>query len=648
MTEPSFSRRNLELLWNDMRLVVLDTETLWESGTALPDDAEEETSASIEAVLAGSGPIRLNPASKRIRFLEHKMIEAAGLVSTSHGEGEDRAVEVRLGIGQAVAAETDKHDGRYRAISIALVEVEHGRVRRQLHHYVNPGVPVDPKTFEIHHIGADKLASAPPFPRVAPKILEWLLPASERETVVLVAHNAPYDLGVLQTEFALMDRALPDLPVLDTMGPIIANVGLAHEGGSLDALLAHLGLANADKHAALGDAKATAEAAIAIFRAAAEHGFGSIIELLDAAGNRRSANATPPARIRDKERRPAILVPPGHVATHAVLKAKPTKAQIAAFVVMADGCGAVRCPELGEGHEALVRACQAPPQITLSALLDALDARCRANDGPGANTIIGAIATLYEQHCPMPAARDFSGTYPLRRRETIAVYHRATNAVSRLAECGASSCPVCAEGRACPRYELVRAVAPAVLDPKWQDGRLTRQTITMAWLREDQTGGWFYHRQDHASSGPAFARGGAPAGQVLADAATAALLRQYAARGEDGERVSQARQQIGRVLALGCADPSLIELDAGYLAAPGREDDLTAAINECDAAIANRPTHGDAAWASLEAARDLFVGRLNRIQERRIITPDGEIIPVRRHHPGASARRTRPLRFVVS
>ena len=651
MSEPAaFSRRNLELLWNDVRLVVLDTETLWESGMALPDGIEQETKAAIEAVRAGSAAVRLAPATKRVRFLEHKMIEAAGLTSVSEGDGDGRAVEVRPGAGVAVVeskTETDKHEGRYRVIEIALVEVERGKVRRTLHRYANPGVPIDPKTFEVHQIKASTLAQAPAFPKIAPEILERLLPA-EHETVVIVAHNARYDLGVLETEFALMERTLPDLPVLDTMGPIIAQVGFAPDGDGLNALLDYLEITNAKEHGALEDATATAEATIAIFRAAAERGFGSVIELLDAAGNKRSANAAPPGRIRDRDRRIEIVVPASHIATHQVLRAKPTKAQIAAFVAMADGCGAARCPDLGDGYESLVRACAAPPQVTLAALLDALDARCRANDGAGANTIIGAIAALYEQHCPMPAARDFSGTYPLRRRETIAAYHRATKAASGLGECSrVRSCRACAEGRPCPRDELLRSVAPAVLDPKWEKGRLTRETMTTAWLRDDETAGWFYHRQDHGSSGAMFARGGPPAGPLLADAATAALLRHYGNRGDDGERVAQARQQLARVLALGCADPSLIELDATYIAAPGRVADLDAALAQCDAALANRPQVGDSGWASLAATRALLAGRRDRFGKRRVITEDGEVLVVKPHHPGANAHRTRPLRFAV-
>lgn len=167
----------------------------------------------------------------------------------------------------------------------------------------------------------------------------------------------------------------------------------------------------------------------------------------------------------------------------------------------------------------------------------------------------------------------------------------------------------------------------------------------LAWLREDQLGGWFYHRRDIAPTRGNW-KGGPPAGPLLADATTAVLLRNYASRGDDNDRSSRSRDQLLRVLAMGCADPTLIELDAEHIAAPGREGDLAAAIAQCDAAIANKPRRGDSGWASLMATRDLLAGRHDRIKERKKIEQDGTVVIERRHTPGAKAHRIRPLRFI--
>ena len=62
------------------------------------------------------------------------------------------------------------------------------------------------------------------------------------------------------------------------------------------------------------------------------------------------------------------------------------------------------------------------------------------------------------------------------------------------------------------------------------------------------------------------------------------------------------------------------------IAAPGRLGDLNAAIAQCDAAIANRPAHGDSAWASLATTRILLAGRRARLRApKKRITKDGEI-----------------------
>lgn len=195
-----------------------------------------------------------------------------------------------------------------------------------------------------------------------------------------------------------------------------------------------------------------------------------------------------------------------------------------------------------------------------------------------------------------------------------------------------------------PFEEITRALAPAVLDPAWKAGRLTRASTILAWLRADEAGGWFYHRQDPATTRPEPAAG-PPAGPDLADAATAVFLRFYASHGEEPDRVSRVRDLLARVISRGCEDPGVVELWAEGQASGGRPADLAAAISACDRALALRPDPSAAAWESLALLRNHLAGRLGRIVEQKRINPDGTVEIVRRHHPGASAHR-RPLRFV--
>lgn len=640
-------RRTHGLFWTNLRLVVIDIETLWETGCSLTADAESEVLAAIEQVRQAGTPVLLRPQSRRTRMFQHRAIEAAGLTSESQGTEPDRAVEVRPSVPGAPILEPAPitHEGRHRAISIALVEVERGRIDRAIwHRLVNPGVPVDAETFAKHGITTERLAGAPAFQVIAPELLARLLP-SKGETVVIVAHNATFDVGVLRTEFGLLGHEVPDLPILDTHGPLVRQVGVKPRDGSLEALLVALKITNTGPHTATGDALATASAAIDLLRRATDGGIANIETLLDATGRQHVATMPSPGRIRPA-RRAVVAMPIEHLERHVVLEVKPTKKALAAWIEVADECARLRCPGLGYSVESLVRTAEAPPAILLDALSEVLDRRAAAGDGPGANTALGGLIALFARFCPMPAAPGFTGNYPIRRRAAIAAYHRAMAMVAGLSPCPPlEPCPTCADGGRCPRDELARGLAPAVLDPAWKDGKLTRASTLLAWLRPDKVGGWFYHRQDPATT-KAEPAAGPPAGQALADAATASFLRNYRTHGEEPDRVSRVRDQLARVVALGCANPAVIEMWVEGQASMGRVADLTAAIAECDRVLALRPQPSDMAWESLAVLRNHLAGRLTRLGERRRITPEGTIEVVRRHHPGAAAHRIRPLRFV--
>ncbi len=103
---------------------------------------------------------------------------------------------------------------------------------------------------EIHGLTAFDLRGAPRFRDLAPSLLAML--AGTR----LAAHNALFDTNFLSCEFARagLDWGMPD--ALDTMSAV-SRLGLT---GSrrLDAVCADLGIAHADEHCALIDARAAA------------------------------------------------------------------------------------------------------------------------------------------------------------------------------------------------------------------------------------------------------------------------------------------------------------------------------------------------------------------------------------------------------
>jgi DNA polymerase-3 subunit epsilon len=80
------------------------------------------------------------------------------------------------------------------------------------------------------------------------------------EGAVLIAHNAPFDMQFLRRREADLGLAF-DHPVLDTV-LLSAVIYGQHETHSLDALTHRLGITipEADRHTAIGDTVATADA----------------------------------------------------------------------------------------------------------------------------------------------------------------------------------------------------------------------------------------------------------------------------------------------------------------------------------------------------------------------------------------------------
>ncbi|KAB2868031.1 MAG: hypothetical protein F9K43_13375, partial [Bauldia sp.] len=68
---------------------------------------------------------------------------------------------------------------------------------RYLHCYINPqGRPVHPDALAVHGISDADLVGKPTFPEVAEELVAFL------DGAMLVAHNANFDIGFLDAEFA--------------------------------------------------------------------------------------------------------------------------------------------------------------------------------------------------------------------------------------------------------------------------------------------------------------------------------------------------------------------------------------------------------------------------------------------------------------
>jgi len=97
---------------------------------------------------------------------------------------------------------------------IGAVKVRGGEVIGIFESFINPGESIPSYITALTGITDDMVLNAPPIEMVLPSLLEFL--GHENETVV-VAHNAPFDLGFLKAAAQTHEYPWPKYQVLDTV-----------------------------------------------------------------------------------------------------------------------------------------------------------------------------------------------------------------------------------------------------------------------------------------------------------------------------------------------------------------------------------------------------------------------------------------------
>lgn len=146
----------------------------------------------------------------------------------------------------------------HRIIEVGCIELENRLfTRRSFHHYVNPERLIDAGAFAVHGISNQFLANKPLFKTIAEDLLAYLQGAQ------LIIHNAPFDLGFLDAEFA---RVIANFTRLTDYCTVIDTLPLARrlhpsQRNSLDALCKRYKIDNShrDLHGALKDAQLLGE-----------------------------------------------------------------------------------------------------------------------------------------------------------------------------------------------------------------------------------------------------------------------------------------------------------------------------------------------------------------------------------------------------
>lgn len=151
-----------------------------------------------------------------------------------------------------------------RIIEVGCVELVGRKLtRRRFHKYINPEREIDAGAQAVHGLTNEFLADKPVFAEIVEELVEFIQDAE------LIIHNAAFDVGFLNNEFALLKRA----PLDSVCAGVIDTLRMAREirpgkRNSLDALCNEYGVDNSGRqlHGALLDAELLAEVYLALTR----------------------------------------------------------------------------------------------------------------------------------------------------------------------------------------------------------------------------------------------------------------------------------------------------------------------------------------------------------------------------------------------
>jgi len=151
----------------------------------------------------------------------------------------------------------------HRIIEIGCVELVNRRLtHNRFHQYLQPDREIDAGAVEVHGITNDKLADQPRFADVVEEFLAFIRGAE------LIIHNAPFDVGFINHELALLGGRHGTLSDHCTVHDTLSHARRLHPGqrNSLDALCKRYTIDNSHRelHGALLDAEILAEVYLAM------------------------------------------------------------------------------------------------------------------------------------------------------------------------------------------------------------------------------------------------------------------------------------------------------------------------------------------------------------------------------------------------
>jgi DNA polymerase III subunit epsilon len=225
----------------------------------------------------GYGEVPL--ARPELTLVRPAVAEGAETGSAVAGSAVGGAAEAEAGFAElefaVIDLETTGWSPGVAAITeIAAVRVRGGRRQGEFASLVNPGVPVPPGIEDLTGISDWMLAAAPRLGAVLPGLLAFA------DGCVLVAHNAPFDVGFLRAACAECGLAWPRFTVLDTV--MLARQLMDPDevpDCKLGTLAGFFRARTAPSHRALADARATADVLGWLIRRLTHHGIRTLDQL---------------------------------------------------------------------------------------------------------------------------------------------------------------------------------------------------------------------------------------------------------------------------------------------------------------------------------------------------------------------------------
>lgn len=359
---------------------------------------------------------------------------------------------------------------------IGAVKVRGGEELGVLATLVNPGVPIPPFITVLTGITQAMLLPAPPIEQVLPSFLEFVSDA------VLVAHNAPYDVGFLKAACAKHGYRWPNPRVLDTAA--LARRVLTRDevpNRKLGTLAAYFRTATQPTHRALDDAKATVDVLHGLIGRLGGHRVGTVGEAIEFARavtptqrrKRHLADGLPKVPgvyiFRAADDRPLYVGTSGDIATRvrSYFTAAEKRARISEMLAAAERVEAVECAHSleAEVRELRLIAAHAPPynrrskyperQVWLKLTDEAYPRLSIVRDIAPTDTAY--LGPFRSRQAAELAAAGFHDAVPLRQC-THRLSRRTTMPACALAELG--RCPAPCEHRITPEEYDDAAATP--------------------------------------------------------------------------------------------------------------------------------------------------------------------------------------------